>query len=112
MSSDLITSTMKSEAGAPPACLGGSGVPISALASAAEGRSADGRAGSGAVDAAFVCAGATALAALATATPVRKLRRLTPSSARLRAIDASSLRPQHFAARLLLARNLVEPRRS
>src|SRR5262249_24223931 len=90
MSSVLMTSTMKSDPGTPLSLSTSSlGVPVSAAATAADGRSADGR-GAGApvgcvtspVAAPAAC-GATALAAPASATPVRNLRRSTSGRAPL-----------------------------
>src|SRR5690242_6085907 len=95
---------MKSEAGLPCACFGASGVPISALATAALGRSAEGRDGGVAAGVSFACTGATALAAPATATPVRKLRRLTACSARLRAMVVSSVRMGRIARHVLIGK--------
>src|SRR5882724_5446266 len=81
MSSVLMTSTMKSEPGLPPSCrLISCGVPVSAAATAAFGRSADGRGlgvavGESADVAAFTSLGADAVtAAPATATPAKNLR--------------------------------------
>src|SRR6476659_1861610 len=80
MSSVLMTSTMKSEPATPPiraASFGG--VPVSTATVQAVGGKADGTraAVAPAAPVAFAACGATALAAPATATPVRNLRRST-----------------------------------
>src|SRR5712671_5334662 len=86
MSSDLMTSTMKSDPAGPLPRLGSCGVPTSAAATLAEGGSADGsRAGSiglGAGAAKDVAGDApcAVTAAPATAAPDRNLRRLTLGS--------------------------------
>src|ERR1700722_85527 len=83
MSSDLITSTMKSEPAAPSFAPAGNarGVPTSAAAPMAGARAADGRrcaaAGSGGVAASALAGAPPVAAAPATAAPVRNLRRLT-----------------------------------
>src|SRR5882762_11819773 len=82
MSSVLMTSTMKSEPATPPIRASSFGVPVSAAATFMVGASAEGsRAGAasdGVADvAAFATGGVTAVAAPATATPARNLRRLT-----------------------------------
>jgi hypothetical protein len=80
---------MKSEPGTPPMReLDSSfGVPLSAAAICIVGGSAEGRRGAALVDAVgAACAGDTAVAAPATATPVRNLRRLTSGCGRLRAM--------------------------
>src|ERR1700722_16282122 len=81
MSSDLITSTMKSEPAAPSFAPAGSafGVPTSAAATIADGRAADGTGRAMGVSAvAAASAGAAPVAAApATAAPVKNLRRLT-----------------------------------
>src|SRR3981081_1156557 len=89
MSSVLITSTMKSEPGTPPIRGNSFGVPVSAAATCIEGGSADGRgAGSALGDVAsvapFAARGVTAVAAPATATPAKNLRRLTSGRRSLR----------------------------
>src|SRR5258706_10379869 len=76
----LMTSTMKSDPGTPPmrACDNSFGVPLSAAATCIVGGNAEGRRAAALVDAVVAaCAGGTALAAPATATPARNLRRLT-----------------------------------
>src|SRR6516225_142 len=84
MLSVLITSTMKSDPSGPWALGNSFGMPVSAAAMRALGRTADGsRAGAsppsatGAVAAVAAFCGDTAVAAPATATPAMKLRRLT-----------------------------------
>src|ERR1700730_17607394 len=97
MSSDLMTSTMKSEPAGPWPRLGSCGVPPSAAATLAEGGSADGsRAGSiglGAGAAKDVAGDApcAVTAAPATAAPDRNLRRLTLGSPCRLAIKTSLL---------------------
>src|SRR6516165_5825786 len=77
----LMTSTMKSEPGTPPMRGSSFGVAVSATATRMVGGSAEGRRGGAlavpAVVAALAAGGVTALAAPATATPARNLRRLT-----------------------------------
>src|SRR4030081_2535746 len=86
MSSDLMTSTIKSEPAGPLPRLGSCGVPTSAAATLAEGGSADGsRAGSiglgaGAAKEVAGAAPCAVTAAPATAAPDRNLRRLTLGS--------------------------------
>src|ERR1700688_2551110 len=74
-----MTSTMKSEPGVPSACTDTFGAPVSAAATAAEGRSAEGRmaaVGAAAEVAALAASsGGAALSAPVTATPARNLRR-------------------------------------
>src|SRR5712691_53897 len=95
MSSVLMTSTMKSEPGTPPMRGNSLGVWVSAAATCIEGGSADGtRADAAPVAvagaAAFATGGVTAVAAPATATPARNLRRLTSG--------CGSFRPDTFRA--------------
>src|SRR5262245_55000258 len=91
MSRVLITSTMKSEPGTPPMRGNSFGVPVSAAATCQVGGSAEGtRAGGAAVGVVLVVAasaagGVTAVAAPATATPARNLRRLTSGRGPFRA---------------------------
>src|SRR6516165_5554747 len=91
MSSVLITSTMKSEPATPPMRGNSFGVPVSAAATCIEGGSAEGR-GAGAVSdgvaevALFAAGGVTAVAAPATATPVKNLRRLKSGRGSLRVV--------------------------
>src|SRR5262245_20663715 len=82
MSSDLITSTMKSEPGTPPRRGSSFGVPASAAATRMVGASADGGRASAAFGeddegAAALTGDTTVVAAPAVATPARNLRRLT-----------------------------------
>src|SRR2546422_6802207 len=85
MSSVLMTSTMKSEPGTPPMrdAVNSFGVWVSAAATCMLGGSAEGTrvAGAASVEVAevapFATGGVTAVAAPATATPARNLRRLT-----------------------------------
>src|SRR4051812_35722151 len=80
MSNVLMTSTMKSEPATPPMRLPSAcGVPTSAAMACAFGGSADGSRAAAVLPAtvAFAACGATALAAPAAATAVRKLRRST-----------------------------------
>src|SRR5262245_31438319 len=85
MSSVLMTSSMKSEPGTPPIrdAANSLGVWVSAAATCMFGGSADGRRGAGAASgevacvAAFATGGVTAVAAPATVTPAKNLRRLT-----------------------------------
>src|SRR5262245_39196289 len=93
MSSDLITSTMKSEPGMPAGFAEICGVPVSAAATAAEGRNADGRGAFSMIGEVAALAPSEALAAPANATPARNLRR----SILDRAIAAS-----HWMSALLL----------
>src|SRR2546430_4044180 len=89
MSRVLMTSTMKSEPGTPPmrACDNSFGVPLSAAATCIVGGNAEGRRSAALVDVVVAaCAGGTPLAAAATATPARNLRRLTSGCGRLRAM--------------------------
>src|SRR2546422_8097320 len=89
MSSVLMTSTMKSEPGTPLTRAISGGVAVSALATCAEGGSAEGARGgllSPVVAPAARAAGDIAVAAPAPTTPVRNLRR--PGS--LRAMVSSS----------------------
>src|SRR5471030_567906 len=77
ISSFLMTSTMKSEPAVPPIRAMSFGVPVSAAIVCAVGGSDEGKR-TGAVPAAAVAAcGVTVLAAPASATPVRNLRRST-----------------------------------
>src|SRR5260221_10721595 len=88
ISSDLNTSTMKSDPGGPesvPAPPETSGVPSSACAAAVEGRFTKAAVASASAARAPLTAG-TAPAAPATATPARNLRRLTSVRAFLRAM--------------------------
>src|SRR5260370_42139888 len=91
ISSVLITSIMKSEPATPPMRGSSFGVPVSAAATCQVGGSAEGtRAGGAAlgvvaVVAASATGGVTAVAAPATATPAKNLRRLTSGRAAFRA---------------------------
>src|SRR5438445_11142682 len=82
MSSDLITSTMKSEP-ARPSVLGASGAPVAAAATRAEGRSADDLAvvpaagAEASVAARAISEDETVVAAPATTVALRNFRRLT-----------------------------------
>src|SRR5216684_4825813 len=98
MSSVLMTSTMKSDPATPPIRDSSCGVPVSAAATCMVGGSAEGRAGLApvAVVAPFAAGGVTAVAAPATATPARNLRRLTSGRGSLRA----SLRAMEHLPRL------------
>src|SRR5215472_7381729 len=92
MSRVLMTSTIKSEPGTPPMRGSSFGVAVSATATCMVGGSAEGRRGGAlagvlAVVAAPVAGGVTALAAPATATPARNLRRLTSGRECFRAIE-------------------------
>src|SRR5262245_53728857 len=93
MSSVLITSTMKSEPGTPPIRGSSFGVPVSAAATCMLGGSAEGRrAGSASAEVAGVApfaTGATVVAAPATATPARNLRRFTSGRESFRLMDFS-----------------------
>src|SRR2546421_12673628 len=84
---------MKSEPGTPPIRGSSFGVPVSAAATCMVGGSAEGRrAGAAAVDVAGVApfaTGATVVAAPATATPARNLRRLTSGRESFRLMDFS-----------------------
>src|SRR5260221_5236360 len=96
ISSVLITSTMKSEPGVPPMrdVDNSFGVPLSAAATCAVGGSAEGRLGAALAEAVVAaCAGGTADAAPATATPATNLRRLTG-----RCFFAITFLPQSSAA--------------
>src|SRR5262245_21837497 len=92
MSSDLMTSTMKSDPSGRLVRASSFGVPVSAAARRAVGGSADGRGGAaGGVCAGVAAAapvGGAALAAPATATPARNLRRSNFASLSLRDIVA------------------------
>src|SRR5712692_8637238 len=82
ISSFLMTSTMKSEPGTPLTRDNSFGVAVSAAATCMVGGSADGRRGTAALEteacvAAVAAGDATVVAAPATATPARNLRRLT-----------------------------------
>src|SRR5882757_10720609 len=82
MSSVLMTSTMKSEPATPPIRGNSFGMPVSAAATCIDGGSAEGRGAGAALGvvasvAAFAAGDVTAVAAPATATPARNLRRLT-----------------------------------
>src|SRR5215831_13693089 len=87
----LMTSTMKSEPGTPPMRGSSFGVAVSATATCMVGGSAEGRRGGAFVGALAVVAapagGVTAVAAPATATPARNLRRLTSGRGCLRAME-------------------------
>src|ERR1700704_3587608 len=94
MSSVLMTSTMKSDPGRPLSRLISGGVPVSAAAMAALGRSAEGRGLTAAGASTEVTAlapldGGTALAAPATATPAKNLRRLNLGRDSSRAMPVS-----------------------
>src|SRR5215472_3315573 len=84
-----MTSSIKSELGIPPDCTDTCGVPVSAAAIAAVGRSAEGRGAAGIIgaEALALSIGNCALAAPVSATPARNLRRF--NRARTRAISAS-----------------------
>src|SRR6516225_3189761 len=104
ISSVLMTSTMKSEPGTPPMRGSSFGVAVSATATCMVGGSAEGRrggalAGALAVVAALAAGGVTALAAPATATPARNLRRLTSGRGCFRVME--------FLRRLSLSRLAV-----
>ncbi len=98
MSSVLITSIMKSEPGTPPMRGNSFGVPVSAAATCIVGGSADGRrGGTVSVDVAvapFATGGVTAVAAPATATLARNLRRLTSGRCSFRAMKLSPSKRQ------------------
>src|SRR5436305_10668127 len=108
MSRVLITSTMKSEPGTPPIRGSSFGVPVSAAATCIVGGSAEGRrTGAASVDVVGVAplaTGATVVAAPATATPARNLRRLTSGCESFRLMDFSldrhALRPRASEAAL------------
>src|SRR6266516_2327404 len=92
ISSVLMTSTMKSEPGTPPMRGSSFGVAVSATATCMVGGSAEGRRGGAlvgalAVVAALAAGGVTAVAAPATATPARNLRRLTSGRGCFRAME-------------------------
>jgi hypothetical protein len=76
MSSDLMTSTMKSDPGTPLMrdCASSAGISVSAMATFSEGGSAEGTSGA-ASSAAFAIGGVSAVAAPAATAPVRNLRR-------------------------------------
>src|SRR5262245_24610090 len=85
-----MTSTMKSEPGTPPMreVDNSFGVPVSAAATCAVGGSAEGARAEALVEAVGAAlAGGAALAAPATATPARNLRRLTAAPGCLRRIN-------------------------
>src|SRR6266545_3068552 len=89
----LITSTMKSEPGTPPmrAPDNSFGVPLSAAATCMVGGSAEGRRGAALVDVVVAaCAGGTAVAAPATATPARNL---APAHLRMRTFACHGASP-------------------
>src|SRR5436190_11811907 len=96
ISSVLMTSTMKSDPATPLIRDNSCGVPVSAIATCMVGGKAEGR-GRGEPAGTPVCVpasadgDATALAALATATLARNLRRLTGGCVCLRAIGTSWL---------------------
>src|SRR5438094_4294834 len=99
MSSVLMTSTMKSEPGVPPMrdVDNSFGVPLSAAATCAVGGSAEGiRAGTLVEAVVAALAGGVALAALATATPARNLRRLTAACGCLRLINVLPYQARRF----------------
>src|SRR5215468_4607791 len=78
MSSVLMTSTMKSEPATPPIRGNSFGVWVSAAATCMLGGNAEGRrAGAASVEVAALATGFAAVAAPATATPARNLRRFT-----------------------------------
>src|SRR5262249_6981976 len=88
----LMTSTMKSEPGTPPMRGSSFGVAVSATATCMVGGRAGGRGGGTlggvlAVVAARAAGGVPALAAPATATPARNLRRLTSGRGCFRAME-------------------------
>src|SRR2546430_5817263 len=92
----LMTSTMKSDPSDPCARGSSFGIVDSAAATAAEGGSTDGRGADAPTDdvaAAVPFGGVTALAAPATATPARNLRRFTLGCVSSRAIVGSLLMP-------------------
>ena len=100
MLSVLMTSTMKSDPSGPWDFASSLGVPVSAAATWALGRTADGRragasavSATGAVAATAASCGDTAVAAPATATPAMKLRRLT---LRTRFLLSTALACHHF----------------
>src|SRR5262245_13002370 len=90
MSSVLITSTMKSEPSRPCAAGSAFGVPVSAATVCALGGSADGSRAEAAPTvgvAPFATGGVAAVAAPATATPARNLRRFTSGRGSFRAME-------------------------
>src|SRR5262249_37673316 len=89
MSRVLMTSTIKSEPGTPPIRGSSFGVAVSAVATCMVGGSAEGRRGGAPVEAAaFAVGGVAALAAPATATAARNLRRLTSGREYFRAMKS------------------------
>ena len=101
-----MTSTMKSEPSGRVARTSSFGVPVSAAATTAEGGNADGSAAGAALGdvaetaaLATLCDGATALAAPATATPVRNLRRSTAGRG---SFDADAFRTECFRSMAFL----------
>src|ERR1700722_866696 len=114
MLSVLMTSTMKSEPSGPSAFPAAFGMPVSAAATCALGRSADGRragvsetSAPGAVAARAASCGDTAPAAPATATPAMKLRRLTFGPFAFESVLRRPLRAIYFLlGRACLARRL------
>jgi hypothetical protein len=85
---------MKSDPGTPPIRGSSFGVAVSAAATCILGGSADGRRGGSALGevagvAAFATGGVTAVAAPATATPARNLRRFTSGRGSFRAMELS-----------------------
>src|SRR5262249_3487002 len=105
MSSVLMTSTMKSDPAGALLTGKAGGVPVSAAATWAFGGRADGRRGgasTGACDGAGgAAAGVTVVAAPATATPARNLRRLNFASLSLRIVAPFRLMPAAFDAPLV-----------
>src|ERR1700744_5054437 len=91
MSSDLMTSTMKSETGTPSVFATGGGVAVSVAAILAVGGGAEGRRSASVVKAAVAAwaVGTAAPAAPAIATPVRNFRRLNLVRVSSRVISAS-----------------------
>src|SRR5262249_24160142 len=101
MSSVLMRSTMKSEPATPPIRGNSCGVPDSTAATCMFGGSADGRgADAASVECAAFATGLAAVAAPATATPARNLRRLTSGRGSCR---AESFRLMGFSLKLSCA---------
>src|ERR1700704_1248993 len=120
MSSVLMTSTMKSEPGTPPIREPDNsfGVPVSAAATCIVGGSADGRGAGAALGdvadvAPFATGGVTAVAAPATATLARNLRRLTSGRGSLRFMEFSldcRFRQSRWGTTGMTARRELDPR--
>src|SRR5689334_11120848 len=84
-----MTSAIKSELGMPAVWTEAFGVPVSAAATAAVGRSADGRGGVGGAADVAATPGSVAAAVPASAMPAKNLRRFKRFCARARAMLAS-----------------------